>query len=269
MKSITKTVEEWIQTQGYPLEFYVANSFRNAGFSIIQSLHVQDVDGNGSKPREIDVAATMQTPASPIPISISHVVECKYTKSKPWVVFTSQGNSMDPSVYVKQCIAASWGPKLLEIVAHDPDIKQLGIFSGVERSGFNVRQAHTNPGDLDMCYSSLQSVVTGAEGLSQYYTQLDTAQACAAVIFPVIVIDGSLFECYFSEFKNNLVIQEINYAQVHWRRAFMLRAITTVYVITKSYAEEFAKLVYKQSQSLSGKLVSAAAEHLSRRRTAM
>src|SRR5262249_24084840 len=80
-------VAAWLDKEGYPLEFRTANSFRRAGFRVRQSEYVRAEDGD--KVREIDVAASKTWRLDKPMLRVYHVVECKWTKDKPWVVFSS------------------------------------------------------------------------------------------------------------------------------------------------------------------------------------
>jgi hypothetical protein len=86
--SLPDKVLEWLNEQGYPTEFQVANICDRHGFRVFQGYHVRGEDPD--VPREIDVLAqTDRISTNNYLIRVCHVIECKWSKDKPWVVLTS------------------------------------------------------------------------------------------------------------------------------------------------------------------------------------
>jgi len=85
-KSIEVRLQEWLEKEGYPLEFRAAAAFRRAGFNVVRGWYV---DGEpGGKRREIDLLAMDRAPGCQIGVDV--VVECKWSGDKPWVVFSRE-----------------------------------------------------------------------------------------------------------------------------------------------------------------------------------
>ncbi len=80
-------LREWLNSEGYPLEFATANTFRRCGFATRQGSYVRDQESEN--PREIDVTASIHASDGDSLIRIYHVIECKWSQDKPWIVFTS------------------------------------------------------------------------------------------------------------------------------------------------------------------------------------
>ena len=78
---------------------------------------------------------------------MSHVVECKWSEKKPWVLFSAP-ELMAPSACVAQTIASELGTSILWVAAGDSRLHALDLFQTPARPGFNGRQALSTGGDL-------------------------------------------------------------------------------------------------------------------------
>ena len=85
--SLDEKVKRWVEKEGYPLEFSTAHKFKKRRFSVEQSYFAKDENG---KAREVDVLATANVPIGRSFLRIKHVVECKWSKDKPWVLFKDE-----------------------------------------------------------------------------------------------------------------------------------------------------------------------------------
>jgi hypothetical protein len=103
-------VREWIDTQGYPFEMIVAKAFRNAGFTVAQSVYY--IDKETDQPREIDVIAHHSVQVEGKTFYIVFVIECKSSKGKPWIAFKT-GNHISLQHSVIERDATRLGKALL------------------------------------------------------------------------------------------------------------------------------------------------------------
>ena len=85
--SLDEKVKRWVEKEGDPLEFSTAHKFKKRRFSVEQSYFAKDENG---KAREVDVLATANVPIGRSFLRIKHVVECKWSKDKPWVLFKDE-----------------------------------------------------------------------------------------------------------------------------------------------------------------------------------
>jgi len=85
--SLKAKLRDWLRTQGYPLEMAVASAFRRNGLLVAQSEYYRDPDTH--LPREIDVVVYRDSQLGNYALRLMLVVECKASKDKPWVLFTS------------------------------------------------------------------------------------------------------------------------------------------------------------------------------------
>lgn len=84
-RDLQASVQEWLEAQGYPLEMRTAAAFRLAGFRAVQGVYYQDPETDAW--REIDVVADI--PEVYRSARIVFVAECKSSRDKPWLLFTS------------------------------------------------------------------------------------------------------------------------------------------------------------------------------------
>src|SRR4051794_35033755 len=80
-------VDEWLRHEGYPLEYITAATFHQMGFGIWQGVYVRS--SSDENPREIDVIGLYDSSDEDVLLRVEYVIECKWSRDKPWVVFTS------------------------------------------------------------------------------------------------------------------------------------------------------------------------------------
>lgn len=238
-KSLQAKVNEWIAGEGYPLEFYTANIFRKNNFRVLQGFHVSDI--KSGTPREVDVLAEATAPIGRPFARVCHVVECKWSRDKPWVIFTSPGSRISPAACIAQTIGSDAGQAILWALAGDKETQNLDAFNTPVTPGFNGRQAF-NKGN-DTFYNAMQSVTSATCSLMQSYNEPNgnpyiSAQT-AVIGLPVVVVDGKLFETSYDVVSNQMSIKETNRVRIHWRGAELWPVITTIDVVSIDGLEDF------------------------------
>ncbi len=238
---LEQRVRDWLSRQGYPLEFRTAAEFSKAGFQVRQGDYVQDTISD--KLREIDVLADAPSRHPDQPVRVSYIVECKWTREKPWVVFTSS-ETVKPGITISQTIASDLGHLLLWAAAGDCRLNATRTFEASGRAGFGGRQAFSEKADL--VFSALQSVVSATKAKAEAWNKrLEYEQAITGsllprigvILFPVIVIEGRLFEARLQ--GADLMLEEVNYSRVYWRGSEAWEHMATIDVVTIGFLEEF------------------------------
>jgi hypothetical protein len=257
---LANKVSQWVNDEGYPLEYFAANVFRRKGFRTTQGDYARD---NDDTPREIDICADMtcRTDASSGLIRAYNIVECKWTKSKPWVVFTSPTTTMMQSAVAAQTISSEIGQAAMWAKAGDSDLTGLPLFSSPECGGFNGRQALSK--GQDKFYDSIRSVVSAtnaiAHGYNRYLKTDNMPRACV-VAFPVIVIDGHLFAASYSADSDDIQLEIKDQIRCHWRGSAHSPFLTTIDIVTKKGLADFVDQRAKDFGVLLPKLASAYGE---------
>lgn len=253
-KPLKTQVEEWLGKQGHPLEFLTANMFHQNGFEVIQGSHIRDP--KSSTRREIDVLARVNKSVvtdvyggvNTFSLQIYHVVECKWSNDKPWIVFTSENQVIDSTFSIYQTIATSTGKAILWVWASDESLYPLSLFHAPSRPGFGGRQAFSK--DIDVFYATMQSVSSASLGLAESlnshkpFSYLDEQ---VAIIFPVIVLDAPLFEAHFDSSTGQTIVEDIKHARIHWRGADLSSDVVAIDLVT---VDSLAAFVEQRSEEV-------------------
>ena len=228
-------VLSWLKKQGYSLEMRVAQTFEQAGFEVSQSQRY--LDPGSDELREIDVVASLHRQIDGIDASITLFIECKYSQDKPWVIFTSS-RRLDPLFYFSRILhdkynVYEWkiqkglqGRLLARILSTLPrDSVDFDFFRMPKSVGYSVVQALGNPDAKDNAYTATMQVSNCVEAhdigvershqetIQDYERMNDTGfgpgtfSIYCSIAFPMIVVQGNLFECYLDS-KNEIAISE-------------------------------------------------------------
>lgn len=249
-EQLDKKVREWLEHEGYPLEFQVAKKFQKNGFAVRQGSYVNDP--NADAPREIDVIAFRDAHTKRQLLRVKHIVECKWSKDKPWVVFTNP-LGISPAACIAQTIASKLGSAILWKEAGLKQLQDLDLFSTPKNSGFNGRQAFSKDG-VDRFYSTMQSVVSAtkfdAEDYDNPRRKSGVLPESAVVGFPVIVIQGDLYEAFLDSKSSDLVLRRAPHIRCHWKGSKEWDLHATVDIVTFEYLDKFLSTRAAQVETL-------------------
>jgi hypothetical protein len=259
-EDLPSKVGEWLNREGYPLEYYVAHTFRRAHFSVEQGAYIKHAEG---EPREVDVLASMsqfQEDQQPF-ARIYTVAECKWTKSKPWVAFTTDDGQMASSAIIAQTLGSALGEAAIYLEVGEKKLQELPLFHSPDRPCFGGRQAFSK--DSDVFYNAIRSVAGAARNLADSYNVYrgkgDMPKA-AVLTFPLIVIDGDLFEASYQKDADQMRLERVPRTRLHWRGSKESSLRTTVDVVTKAGLEAYVERVAEDTEVLLKLLFSRANE---------
>jgi hypothetical protein len=237
--TLQQKVSQWLSQEGYPLEFFTATTFRKHGFGVWQGYYAEDT--KTSAVREIDIIAYVDRRLKDGFLRIEHVVECKWTKEKPWVVFCAKSASMAPAACISQTIASKLARAILWLIAGEKTLHSTSTFSTPSTPGFGGRQVFTK--DNDAFYTAIQSVIAKAKseaddfGLPALPPKKLPRDGC--VFLPVIVIEGELFEATYDEVTQTVVVNQVPKLRLHWRGSEAWRWHASVDIVVKDHLNEF------------------------------
>jgi hypothetical protein len=218
----------WLEEQGYPLEMVVARTFREADFRTLQSSYYTDPESDVQ--REIDVIAYRQNQIGKILVRVSFAIECKLSRDKPWVLFTSEDVRLAGPARVVQRASSGLGHKFLSSIARDEDIQTLNMLSLPRRPGYGVTQAFTSGQDTP--YTACMGVAKCAVAEVLAADKASRTQGpLLKIVFPVVVMDGKLFECYLTE-DGAITVLEIERGILVWRNPIVRVPHTIIDIVT-------------------------------------
>lgn len=228
-------VKKWVELEGYPLEFSTAHKFKKRKFSVEQSHFTKDKD---RKTREVDVLATANYPLGRSFLRIKHVVECKWSKDKPWVLFKDE-KRFATSALAAQLISSSAGQAVAWLAAGSEEFKSLDMFRE-EGFSFSGRQAFSKGNDL--FYQAVQGVVSNCLNITRTYDDYEFKpedHLLAVIALPVIVIDGSLFEATYASDSDELKLENISHARLRWAGNEGRQLNTIIDIVTSDHLDTF------------------------------
>lgn len=250
----------WLNEQGYPLEMTTAHLFRQHGFRAFQSDYYTDPESNTQ--REIDVLAYRQKDVEDATLRISFSVECKNAKDKPWIMFSSEDLKLAPPARVAQRAGSKLAIHFLRLLSRYETIQNTPLFSLPRRPGYGVTQAFSNGQDVPFaaCVGAAKSAISKARDFDSF---INFQGAMSDIIFPIVLIEGKLFECYLSE-DNAPILNEIQEGVLVWRNPVMQMPHTIIHILTLdslpnflSQANETIDLLFSREKEIASMSIKA------------
>ena len=229
--NLTKKIREWLLGQGFPLEMRVATSFRKCGFEVIQSHFYPDPESNNY--REIDVVAT--APEYTGVVDVSFMIECKTSKKKPWILFTSEHVLEGWNILFSYCISSNSARKILIEKGIETIIKLPWMTKG-GRVAYGLTQAFTT--GEDVTYKASTNVLKAA--ISRKRILSERSYSSLLFIFPAIVVDGKIFECFIDK-NGEISIQEFHRGFYFFPLKIAEEFGTCIHILTADKLDEFVK----------------------------
>lgn len=220
---LNSRVREWLTSQGYPLEMAAARILQSAGFNTIQSDYYADPDTGEA--REIDLVASMQRELDDLYVRVTFVIECKVSKDKPWLIFTSREAGIATPALMRQRAASPAGHLLLEELATDSRFGRIPLIQSGACPGYGLTEAFTQ--GQDRPYIALMSAAKAATARAR---SLSLKTPIAEIIFPVALVDGHLVDCSLR--NDTLEVAEISRGVLLWRNPIVGMPHTIINVVT-------------------------------------
>lgn len=244
-KDLKKRVTDWLEKQGYPLEMRVASALRDVGFAVSQGEYYDDPDTKTS--REIDVIAVKTDEYDILETSI--VVECKRSADKPWVLFTSETHESGRDITLTYAVMSlSAREKLVKLSkkGFDKSMQDLLWLNKSKKTAYGMAVAFTKREDpaYKAALSALKASIS--QNISSSYTNVTKS---LRFIFPVIVIDGNLFEAYLDK-KGNTVVREIDEGTVTYYREISKCPVSSVRIVTTKRLERYCDEAFEEALQL-------------------
>ena len=221
-KPLGEKVKDWFESEGYPLEFRVAQAFEEQGFVSHQGHYV--MDESDEQAREIDVVADADVDLKGGAfIRVSHVIECKWSRDKPWVIFTNRQSRLSESACIAQTVGSMLGEAVMFCLAGESSLYALEMFRRPERGGFSGRRAFEKHDQekYDQFYRAVQGVTSAAVAEARRYDRPKPREfelpLATVIVFPMIVVDTNLFEAYYDPRAGEVRVSEVDRLRIFWR----------------------------------------------------
>ncbi|MDR3665594.1 MAG: hypothetical protein P4L35_02010 [Ignavibacteriaceae bacterium] len=213
---VKKNIIEYLEREGFPFEMQVSQIFQKEGFSVNSSVYLEDV--NSHKSREIDVICYKGKLVNKYVIfDIKFIVECKYSKLSPWIMFRADS---DKSKAVKHDAmfrsATEIGKIALLEIENTASNKDNYLFEVPNNLFYGVRcitknkNNHSEIDRSDVPYQAIMQVCNGVASSIKYLEEKFNNNFISRleIYFPLIIVDGPLFECYLGE-TSEIIVNEI------------------------------------------------------------
>jgi len=224
-------IKKWLNESGYPLEMEIAQCLQKAEFSVNQSEFFEDSESG--KWRETDVVAYAEHRSLSCQATFALIAECKGSKNKPWVLFSSKDNYPESLSVARRASGSRCNSILKLLASSNKEIIKSPLFAVPERPGYSLAVALKNDGNkddgnnIDVAFKALNSVLKATIGLINRLDNLNIIH----FVWPAIVINAPLFESYLDD-EGNLQVNEIQKGLLIWKNP-MINNHTLVDIYTK------------------------------------
>ena len=237
-----------METQGYPLEMRAASIFRTAGFRVTQSDTY--VDQESGKVREVDLVCSHDELGGLASTKI--VIECK-SGEKPWIVFSSLHVLENRNRFFAYADLSVDLQSTLLKCEYDLVRQKLSWIEKPNRTGYSVVQVFKQ--NEDEAYGVARALMKAARAQLR---EAGRATPPLTAIFPVLVIDTALFECYLGD-NGTIQLTEVSEAE------FLPTGDSPcVRIVTFPALPHFSQAAWTETDSLLELLKPAIAEQLDR-----
>jgi len=240
MSEFETKIKKWLETEGYPFEMQVAQAFERAGFTVELSSYYKDFDEG--KYREIDVVASQFEYADEdrkVLFEVKFTCECKHSKNKPWVLFSSASDAKkfpeDASGYRHANYA---GHVALLALSVGGIARSNRLLMHRERSGFGLVRALD--GQSDVAYKAVMSASRAAASMAKYTDETYNQKKVTKIelYFPVVVTTGRLF-CYQVNDASESELEELSEGSLIFKNPESGEHFSTIEVVTQSGLENY------------------------------
>jgi len=245
-KDLIRKIKEEIEKSGFPLELFVIDicSKKNTGRKPNQRY---TYDG---KLKEIDLHAFFEeikfnSSSNPQHTVSSLIIECKKSKEKPWIFFSSPMFKGSHSFHFLKYLS-TYDDYFLKNKKH----KLLGqIWKHITKNHYldtkipkciSYFEAFKNPNQESRIYDAVQSVLAFMKYNMTNWVSRERSEydGFNHFYYPIIVIDGALFEANVEDGRTRLI--ERNHLQI---RTLFDGYIYIIDVVKKSYFETLFNII--------------------------
>src|SRR5262245_33508036 len=188
MSDVKESIKKWLKEQGYPLELTVASELGRQKFVATLANFYRDPSTGQS--RQIDVIASRGDLLGFHTADL--VIECKRANKHPWLLLSADNTSDGFSPLFEYAITSEKArAALIDIGGLECTFKQLPWMEWEKSRGVGLIPAHAK--GMDDAFKAVAGVMAAA--MARRREMLKDTWREAVFVFPVVVVDGLLFEC--------------------------------------------------------------------------
>lgn len=241
MAKLHDHVNDWLAKQGFPLEFRTARALNAQGLRSFQGRYIRDP--RTQQPREVDVLASLHLDATDVLCRITVVVECKWSREHPWILFIGD-ESASREERVLQTTASAFGDGVLWHLTTDKTFQQYTERRRPARVAFSGRKAHGEKREKDQFYDAVQGVVGAAVAIATAEDPppghvVTDSPMIAHIVYPLVVVDAPLFHAFLD--GDDLKTEQIQQGTVLWRGHEKRQVPVPVDIVTAAALDTYVK----------------------------
>jgi len=244
-KSWISKIKEWLEIHGHSLEMRVAKKFGENEFNVSQFEYF--VDQETKSVRQMDVVASISRMIDNSVVTVNLIIECKYAKSKPWVILLTQKKLDKFTFFLRQLqgrhpsdwkkIPTLQGRLVGSVLLALDKLLDIDKFS-VEPAGYTVQEARfdsnyrPDPNQQDYAFEAVVQVSKSIESRDKQHEMIFTNTAreyengidtgfrrlgahteslslYLSIDIPVVLVSGFPFESHLSD-NYDITVNEIS-----------------------------------------------------------
>jgi hypothetical protein len=186
-------------------------------------------------------------------IRVKYVIECKWTKGKPWIIFADRHHGISPITAIAQTPSNYLGDSCLLMLAKEESLHELHRFKCPDVRGFGGVRALTGDGQNreDVFFNTAKGIIDGAQWLASYYDYHmpppPKMPDSAVIVFPVIVIDGELFEASYQESSGESMTNQVSASRLYWKGSTQRHLYNVIDIVVADHLDSYIELQSRDS----------------------
>lgn len=263
-KDLKTKIKEDLLKSGFPLELEISRKLEDREWNVLQNEYISEeekdqeyeIDILGIKMFEKDINGTK------FKLFPKLIIECKKAEKHPWVFFTREKQAVDkPHRLIKQ--VSNFGVNRpfrlpnhkfyydFDYLGNEIDFIGLNTFSWKTKAT-SYCQAFRDPNKENQVYKAIRSLLRNLRIIknkqNKSLSQGQWSEIILEIYFPIIVLDGNLFEGYLD--KEELEINEIDYIPLVINSGENDLQRVLVQIVKKDYVEALIDNIKKDCETL-------------------
>ena len=198
-----------ISKTGFPLELRVSNYLHKNDYLVANNIYYVDLDEG--KGRELDIRALknyeIKKEKNTFYCRNWYFIECKKSKKKPWVFFTSPQTPYDVDLFRLGCKGSMYSPTegwhVPEIMSK---LHKIHPFINATNFGRSYMEAFK---DFESGKAILNSLVSSAKSVAMAkFKESENTSIGINHYYPIVVFEGDLYEAYLD--NDEIFLRESN-----------------------------------------------------------